>query len=72
MKWTLLVTLADSSYLDQATQLFSSVYHNAGWRGDYMLLAHEIPERYRKECLKRAREFDTRIFIRKMRSEIGA
>ena len=40
----LLVTLADRQFLDQAKQLFSSVYHNAGWRGDYLLLAHDIPE----------------------------
>jgi len=40
----ILVTLADENYIDQAKQLFSSVYHNAGWEGDYMLLAHEIPE----------------------------
>jgi len=43
MKKALLVTLADKNYIDQAKQLFSSVYFNAGWRGDYMLLAHEIP-----------------------------
>ncbi|MFA5184809.1 MAG: glycosyltransferase [Patescibacteria group bacterium] len=40
----LLVTLADRDFLDQAKQLFSSVYHNAGWRGDYLLLAHDVPE----------------------------
>jgi lipopolysaccharide biosynthesis glycosyltransferase len=44
MKKDLLVTLADKNYMDQAKQLFSSVYWNAGWRGDYMLLAHEIPD----------------------------
>ena len=44
MKKDLLVTLADENFLDQAKQLFSSVYWNAGWKGDYMLLAHEIPE----------------------------
>jgi lipopolysaccharide biosynthesis glycosyltransferase len=43
-KRNLLVTLADSRYIEQAKQLFSSVYWNAGWSGDYMLLAHEIPE----------------------------
>ena len=41
---TLLVTLADSNYIQHAKQLFSSVYWNAGWKGDYMLLAHEVPE----------------------------
>ena len=40
----LLVTLADKNYIQQAKQLFSSVYWNAGWKGDYLLLAHEIPE----------------------------
>ena len=40
----LLITLADKNYLDFAKQLFSSVYFNAGWQGDYMLLAHEVPE----------------------------
>lgn len=45
MKKSLLVTLADRNYIDQAKQLFSSLYHNAGWGGDYMLLAHEIPEK---------------------------
>lgn len=37
-----LVTLADSTYIDQAKQLFSSAYWNAGWNGDYLLLAHDI------------------------------
>lgn len=45
MKKNLLVTLADKNYIEQAKQLFSSVYWNAGWKGDYMLLAHEIPEK---------------------------
>jgi len=43
-KKNLLVTLADENYIKQAKQLFSSVYWNAEWKGDYMLLAHEIPE----------------------------
>ncbi len=43
-KKNLLVTLADKNYVEQAKQLFSSVYWNAGWKGDYMLLAYEIPE----------------------------
>ena len=45
MKKDLLITLADRNYVDRAKQLFSSVYWNAGWRGDYMLLAYDIPER---------------------------
>src|SRR4030042_1332639 len=44
-KDNLLVTLADKNYIEQAKQLFSSVYWNAGWKGDYMLLSHEIPEK---------------------------
>lgn len=44
MKGNLLTTLADRNFLDQAKQLFSSVYWNAGWEGDYMLLACGIPE----------------------------
>jgi len=44
VKHNLLVTLADKKFIKQAKQLFSSVYWNAGWEGDYMLLAHEIPE----------------------------
>ncbi|MDD4215580.1 MAG: glycosyltransferase [Bacteroidales bacterium] len=43
-KRNLLVTLADKNYIQQAKQLFSSVYWNAGWNGEYMLLAHEIPD----------------------------
>jgi lipopolysaccharide biosynthesis glycosyltransferase len=44
MKKNLLVTLSDENYIDQAKQFFSSAYWNAGWKGDYMLLSHEIPE----------------------------
>ncbi|HOY31087.1 MAG TPA: glycosyltransferase [Bacteroidales bacterium] len=43
-KRNLLVTLADSRYIEQAKQLFSSVYWNAGWKGDYMLLTHDVSE----------------------------
>jgi lipopolysaccharide biosynthesis glycosyltransferase len=45
MKKNLLVTIADKNFIKQAKQLFSSVYWNAGWQGDYMLLAQEIPEK---------------------------
>ncbi|VVB82685.1 Glycosyl transferase family 8 [uncultured archaeon] len=44
-KKDLIVTLADKNFIDQAKQVFSSIYWNAGWKGDYMLLAHEIPEK---------------------------
>jgi len=43
-KKNLLVTLADENYILQAKQLFSSVYWNAGWKGDYMLLSHNVCE----------------------------
>lgn len=46
MKKNLLVTLADKNYLDQAKQLFSSVYFNAGWQGDYMIL---VPSKDKNE-----------------------
>jgi lipopolysaccharide biosynthesis glycosyltransferase len=39
-----LVTLANENYLEQAKQLFSSAYFNAGWNGDFLLLAHEVPD----------------------------
>jgi lipopolysaccharide biosynthesis glycosyltransferase len=44
MAKNLLVTLADRNFVAQARQLFSSAYWNAGWQGDYMLLACDIPE----------------------------
>lgn len=37
-----MVTLADGNYFDQARQLFSSVYHNSGWKGDYMILSLDM------------------------------
>ena len=55
----LLVTLADESHTEQAKQVFSSAYFNAGWDGDYMLLAHAIPE----EKLKWFR--DKKILVKK-------
>ena len=42
MKNCLLVTLADDNYIERAKQLFSSVYWNAGWQGDYLLLTHNV------------------------------
>ena len=44
IKKNLLVTLSDENYLEYAKQLFSSVYWNSGWKGDYMLLTHNVPE----------------------------
>ena len=44
-KNAVLVTLADKTYIEHAKQLFSSAYWEGGWTGDYLLLAHEIPEK---------------------------
>jgi lipopolysaccharide biosynthesis glycosyltransferase len=44
MNKNLIVTLANAEYVNQAKQLFSSVFWNSGWEGDYMLLSHEIPD----------------------------
>ena len=43
-KKNLLVTLADANFVKQAKQLFASVYFNAGWEGDYLLIANGISE----------------------------
>ncbi|MCX6773587.1 MAG: hypothetical protein NTY68_01140 [Candidatus Micrarchaeota archaeon] len=45
MKKDLLVTLGTEKNIEWAKQLFSSVYWNAGWKGEYMLLAYKVPER---------------------------
>ena len=37
-KKSLIVTVADKNYLNQAKQLFASIYFTAGWSGDYLLL----------------------------------
>jgi len=42
MSREVIVTLSDAGYLPQARQLFSSVYHNSGWEGDYLLLGQGI------------------------------
>ena len=39
-----LVTLADKAYLEYAKQLFYSAYKYGGWDGDFLLLAHDVPE----------------------------
>jgi lipopolysaccharide biosynthesis glycosyltransferase len=39
-----LITRVDENGLEWAKQLFSSVYFNAGWKDDLLLLAHRIPE----------------------------
>lgn len=45
MKKNALVTLADENCIDQAKEVFSSVYWNAGWNGDYILLSNKIQDR---------------------------
>lgn len=45
MNQNLLVTLANENYIDQAKQLFSSAYFKGQWQGDFMLLAHKVPEK---------------------------
>jgi hypothetical protein len=44
MAQSVLVTLADESFLPQAKQLLACVHFHAGWRGDLLLLAHDVPE----------------------------
>jgi lipopolysaccharide biosynthesis glycosyltransferase len=44
MRKSLLVTISTLDRLNDVKQLFSGVYFNGGWQGDYMLLAHDIPE----------------------------
>ena len=44
MKNNLVVTLANKQYVEQAKQVFSSLYFNATWDGDYMLLAYQVPK----------------------------
>jgi len=39
------VTLCDNKFVPQAKQLFSSLYFNAKWSGDCLLLAHNVSEK---------------------------
>ena len=48
LKKDLLVTIADKNYVNQAKQLISSVYHNSGWEGDYMLLTSGLSDDLKK------------------------
>lgn len=49
MKKYVLVTLADNNFIDQAKQLFSSAYHNGGWRDDMLLLTNNLSDSESKE-----------------------
>jgi len=44
MKKSVLVSLVANNYIDKAKQLFSCAYWNAGWKGDYLLLAYEVQQ----------------------------
>jgi hypothetical protein len=39
-----LAVLADEGYLDPARQILANVHFDAGWRGDLLLLAEDVPE----------------------------
>jgi len=53
MKKSVLVTLADRQFLDQAKQLFASAYLAGGWDGDYLLLAHDLSDEETKPFRER-------------------
>jgi lipopolysaccharide biosynthesis glycosyltransferase len=44
MASNVLVTLADERFLDQAKQVFSCIHLRSRWSGDYLLLAHDVPD----------------------------
>ncbi len=44
-KKPVLVALANKNYLEYVKQVFAGAYFNAGWKGDFLLLAHDIPEK---------------------------
>lgn len=44
MSEKVLVAMANDRFSDQAKQLFSSAYWNAGWDGDYLLLAYDFSD----------------------------
>lgn len=48
-----LITLADQEFLNAARQLFVSAHVAGGWRGDYVLLAHEVPEQLTRDFVER-------------------
>lgn len=47
MTLNVIATLSDRNYIDQAKQLFSSIYFNSGWKGDYLLLAQGLSDHER-------------------------
>jgi lipopolysaccharide biosynthesis glycosyltransferase len=44
MSEKVLVAMANDRFVDQAKELFSSAYWNAGWDGDYLLLAYDFSD----------------------------
>lgn len=44
MKKAALVTLVDKNWLEYAKQVFSGAHFNAGWKHDYILMTHNVPE----------------------------
>ncbi len=40
----IIVVLADKYYVDQVKQVFSSVYYNSGWKGDYMIMTSDMDD----------------------------
>jgi lipopolysaccharide biosynthesis glycosyltransferase len=53
MAKSVLVTLADERFLDQAKQVFACVHFRSRWSGDYLLLAHEVPDEQLEPFRKR-------------------
>ena len=47
-KQDLLITLCDANFIPQAKQLFASAYFKAGWPGDCLLLAQDLPAEERR------------------------
>ncbi|MDA3802947.1 MAG: NAD-dependent epimerase/dehydratase family protein [Patescibacteria group bacterium] len=52
-KNNLLVSLADTNFVNAAKQLFASVYLNAGWDGDYMLISSSLKKEEVKDFTDR-------------------
>ncbi len=39
-----IVTIVDEKWLEYSKQLFSSIFYNCVWNGDYVLIAQDVPE----------------------------
>jgi lipopolysaccharide biosynthesis glycosyltransferase len=53
MQKNLIVTIADEKYLDNAKQLFASIYLNSGFDGDYMIISNHLPKKEIKSLEKK-------------------